>query len=300
MTLPNFFIVGAARSGTTSLYNYLDQHPEVYMSPVKEPNFYFLEGVADQIQGKASKAWLRTCVTTRREYLALFRGITNEKAIGEASVFYLSRDTAAQAIHRDVPHARIFAALRHPVERAYAAYLGLRLAGGEPSRSFREALDRDVERPPSKWYSGRYLYDGLYHEHLSRFFSLFDRTRIHTHLFDDFTTDPMGVVQSIFSQLGIDAGFEPDISIRHNPTGVIRNPVAHWAWSRSRPIRYALRKHLPANVRDLAFPLFARSGLAKPPIPEEIRVELGKYYRPDIERLQDLIDRDLSHWLDLC
>ena len=300
MTLPNFFIIGAARSGTTSLYNYLDQHPEVYMSPVKEPNFYFLEGVADQIRGRASRAWLKTCVATRKQYLALFRGVTDEKAIGEASVFYLSRDIAARAIHRDVPRARIVAALRHPVERAYAAYLGARLAGTERAASFREALDRDVERPPSTWYSGRYRYDGLYYEHLSRFYSLFDRERIHIHLFEDFTTDPRRVVQGIFSKLGVDTSFEPDTSIRHNPTGVIRNPLAHWIWSRSRPIRYRLRKHLTAKVRDLAFPLFARSGLERPPIPEEIRAELGEYYRPDIERLQDLIDRDLSHWLDLC
>jgi len=300
MTLPNFFIVGAARSGTTSLYNYLDQHPEIYMSPVKEPNFYFLEGVAHQIRGKGAKAWLRTCVTTRQEYLALFRGVTDEKAIGEASVFYLSRDTAAQAIQRDVPGAQIFAALRHPVYRAYSAYLGTKLAGTERATSFREALNREVERPPSNWYSGRYRYDGLYFEHLSRFYSLFDRERIHIHLFDDFAADPKRVVQGIFSELGVDASFEPDTTIRHNPTGMIRNPVANWLWTRSRPIRYRLRKQLPANVRDLAFPLFARSGLEKPPIPEEIRAELGKYYRSDIERLQNLIGRDLSPWLDLC
>ncbi|MEJ2086141.1 MAG: sulfotransferase [Acidobacteriota bacterium] len=238
MTLPNFFIVGAARSGTPSLYNYLGQHPQVYMSPVKEPNFYFLEGIADQIRGKASRAWLKTCVTTRKEYLALFRGVADEKAIGEASVFYLSRETAAQAIQRDVPEARIFATLRHPVDRAYSAYLGTRLAGTERAASFRAALDRDVERPPSTLYSGRYRYDGLYFEHLSRFYSLFDRERIHIHLFDDFTTDPMNVVRKIFGQLEVDASFEPDTSTRHNPTGVIRNPLAHWMWTRSRPIRY--------------------------------------------------------------
>jgi hypothetical protein len=300
MTLPNFFIFGAARCGTTSLYNYLKQHPDIYMSPVKEPNFYFLDGVAGQIRGKDHKDWLRTCVTTRGEYLALFDGVTTEKAIGEASIHYLDREAAAAAIYRDVPDARLFASLRHPVERAYAAYMGMKLAGTERAATFREALDLEESRRQSNWSFGGYKGNGLYYKHLNRFFSLFGRDQIHIHLFDDFKTDPTNVVVNILSKLEVDTSFVPDTSIRHNPTGKIRNPLAYFIWTRSRPIRFRLRNRLPARLRDWAFPFFTRSGLDKPPIPDDIRAELGQFYRPDIEKLQDLLDRDLSHWLDLC
>jgi hypothetical protein len=300
MTLPNFFILGAARSGTTSLYHYLRQHPDVYMSPHKEPNFYFLQSEADRLRGNGTKAWLRTCVTTRKEYLALFDGVTTEKAIGEASVGYLSREVAPPAIHRDAPDARLFASLRHPVERAYAAYMGTRLAGREEASSFREALDLEASRLEQNWSFGGYKRYGLYHQQLSRYYSLFDREQIHVHLFDDFKADPTAVVMDILSTLEVDTSFVPDTSVRHNATGTIRNPLAHFIWTRSRPIRTGLRKHLPPVLRDWAFPFFTKSGLDKPAMPEAIRAELGEFYREDIEKLQDLIDRDLSHWLDLC
>ena len=300
MTLPNFFIIGAARCGTTSLYNYLDQHPEIFMCPIKEPNFYYLEGQADKIKGHGTALWLRSCVTTRDDYLSLFSGVTTEKAIGEASVGYISRVEAPPAIHRDVPHAKIFASLRHPVERAYSSYLGMRLAGRERSRTFREALDLEDSRLRDNWSFGGYKTNGLYHQLLSRYYHLFPREQIHVHLFDDFKADPTQVVVNMLERLGVDTTFVPDTSIRHNPTGKIRNPVAHYIWTRSRPIRAGLRRHLPAALRDWAFPFFTRSGLERPPMPEEIRRELGEFYRPDIEKLQDLIDRDLSHWLELC
>jgi len=300
MTLPNFFILGAARSGTTSLYHYLKQHPDVFMSPLKEPNFYYLEGVADQLKGNGTRGWLRTCVSTREEYLALFDGVTTETAIGEASVGYLGREVAPAAIHRDVPDAKLFATLRHPVERAYAAYMGMRLAGREPASSFREALDLEQSRMERNWSFGGYRKYGLYSNQLNRYYSLFDREQIRIYLFDDFKADPTAVVMDILGALGVDTGFVPDTSVRHNRTGTIRNPLAHFIWTRSRPIRVGLRRHLSPALRDWAFPFFTKSGVDKPPIPDEIRAELMEFYRSDIEELQDLIDRDLSHWLDLC
>ena len=213
MTLPNFFILGAERSGTTSIYHYLKQHPDVYMSPNKEPNFYFLEGVADKLRGNGTSAWLEGCTTTREAYLALFDGVTTEKAIGEASVGYLSKEGAAAAIHRDVPDARLFAVLRHPVERAYTAYMGMRLSGREPVVTFREALNREASRMAEDWSFGGYRRTGLYCRQLNRYYSLFDREQIRIFLFEDFKSDPAAVVQDIFATLEVDTSFVPDTSI---------------------------------------------------------------------------------------
>lgn len=299
MTLPNFFILGAARSGTTSLYHYLKQHPDVYMSPNKEPNFYRLEGVTDRFRGYGTSGWLKTCTPTRAAYLALFDGVTTEKAVGEASVSYLSRERVPVAIHRDVPDAKLFAILRHPVERAYTAYSGMRLSGRERAATFREALDRESSRMAENWSFGGYRRDGLYYRHLKRYYSLFGHEQIRIFLFDDFKSNPATVVHDIFATLEVDTNVVPDTSVRHNPTGTIRNPLARFLWKRSLPVRAGLRSYLPSSLRDWAFSFFTKSGLVKPPMPEEIRNELLEFYRPDIEKLQDLIDRDLSHWLDL-
>ncbi len=300
MTLPNFFIIGAPRSGTTSLYHYLRHHPDVYMSPKKEPSFYFLEGVADKLKGNGTRGWLKTCATTRKAYLALFEDVTTEKAVGEASVVYLSSEKAPAAIHRDVPDAKLFAILRHPVEQAYASYMGFRLAGREPAATFREALECEPSRMAENWQFGGYRRTGLYCRQLKRYYALFDREQIRIFLFEDFKEDPTAVVQDILATLDVDTSFVPDTSVRHNPTGVIRNPLAHFVWTRSRPIRSGLRNYLPQTLRDWAFPFFTQSGVVKPPMPEEIKQELLEFFRPDIEGLQDLIDRDLSHWLGLC
>ena len=297
MTLPNFLIIGASRSGTTSLYQYLKQHPDVYMSPNKEPNYYFLEGVADSFRGKGTRGWLTTCVTTREEYLALFDGVTTEKAIGEASVGYLSREAAPAAIHRDIPDAKLFAVLRNPVERAYASFMGTRLSGRESATTFREALDLEARRLAENWSFGGYRKDGLYYQQLKRYYSHFDREQLHIFLFEDFQSNPTSIVQAILATLEVDTNIVLDTLTRHNQTGTIRNPLAHFIWTRSLPIRAELRNYLPPALRDWAFPFFTRSGVVKHTMQDNIRIELQEFFRPDIEKLQDLIEKDLSHWL---
>ena len=106
-TLPNFFIVGAAKSGTTSLYHYLGQHPQVFMSPVKEPNF-FSHGMSRRCPGAPDEVVISDC----GEYRDLFAGVQNECAIGEASTSYLPNPDAALRIRERVPGARIIAMLR--------------------------------------------------------------------------------------------------------------------------------------------------------------------------------------------
>src|SRR5579863_1241705 len=133
--LPNFFIVGAPKAGTTSLYHYLDQHPEIYMSPVKETNHFASEirlaGFADELQEqvkrdmRAMQKYLAGPMSEKRfgavglewdDYLKLFRNATDEKAIGEASVCYLWSRTAAKNIFARIPRAKIIMILRDPAE----------------------------------------------------------------------------------------------------------------------------------------------------------------------------------------
>ena len=145
-TVPNFFIAGAPKAGTTSLYHWLAAHPQVYMSPIKEPSYFSLEARPEnfapefQANMRRQMAQLSACeggsvqsrfqgfVAEWEGYLRLFARVTNETAIGEASVFYLWSKTAAQGIAERVPHARILLILRDPAERAFSQYLHYRLA----------------------------------------------------------------------------------------------------------------------------------------------------------------------------
>jgi hypothetical protein len=122
MTMPNFLIIGAAKSGTTSLHHYLKQHPQVYMSQIKEPSFFAFEGTKPAIPGPWKRWAAHNFITDIQAYRSLFQGVSDEVAIGEASTIYLVHPTAPQRIRHYVPDAKLIAILRDPAERAYSNY----------------------------------------------------------------------------------------------------------------------------------------------------------------------------------
>src|SRR5436309_11753413 len=134
MTLPNFLIIGAAKAGTTSLYHYLRQHPDIYMSPVKEPAYYASASVA-------ARSGRSRGIRTRAAYERLFAAAGAERARGEASPQYLNDDAAPDRIAADLRDVRLIVSLRNPVDRAYSSYLG-RVAGGTERRRVDEAMRR--------------------------------------------------------------------------------------------------------------------------------------------------------------
>ena len=164
--LPNFFVVGAGKAGTTSLYNYLKAHPQIYMSPIKEPHHFAtdidvtafsedyrktcLQDVSGYVRGDMTEPVHVAHVTGRDDYLRLFRHAVDEVAIGEISNSYLVSKRAAVEIRAAVPHARIIMVLRDPVARAYSQYL-MDLRIGYVRRSFMEEFETDVARPDASW-----------------------------------------------------------------------------------------------------------------------------------------------------
>lgn len=144
--VPNFFIVGAAKSGTTSLYHYLKQHPEIYMSPVKEPKYFLASINKFPHNGPGDIEVDKKIIRTWDEYLKLFSNASVEKCIGEASCGYLYYcELVAPSIKRISPEAKIIIVLRNPVERAFSAYCYLFREGRE-TLSFEEALKIEEER----------------------------------------------------------------------------------------------------------------------------------------------------------
>ena len=297
MTLPNFLVIGAGRSGTTSLHHYLGQHPDVYLCPEKSPNFFVSHEPLPPWEGPTVRRMAEHWVRDRRTYEALFDGIQDEWAIGEVSPVYLQALGAAPAIRKLCPDARLVAVLRQPVDRAYAHFLGRRRDGLDSRRTFREVVDDERSRPlPDAVAFGSYLGCGRYHHFLGPYYELFPRDRIRVYLFEDLLTDAAGLLSDLFAFLGVDPEFAPSTAKRHAETGVIENPVLRAVWTGSVRARTALRPHLPAGVRDLGRGIFARR-LAKEALEPGLRAELVEVFRDDIGKLQGLIGRELGHWL---
>jgi hypothetical protein len=313
MTMPNFFIIGAQKAGTTSLYHYLKQHPQVYMSPVKEPFFFNHEispngEVLKERFGGPDRSPNAKCANLE-EYRTLFEGVGEEEAIGEASVLYIYAPGTAERIERHVPGARAIALLRDPTDRAYSAFKYALRIGVEPLTDFAQALREEENRIRDNWhYALHYRRRGLYHEQLKRYYEVFGRERMGVWLYDELKEDPVSVAQSVFGFLGVEDSFVPDTSSKHNPASVPKNEAARLAIRFMNATFPAVRKIVPSApvVRKIVPSAYKVRQLANrrilteesPPLDPEVRAELVEGYRQDILRLEELIGRDLSAWLD--
>ena len=274
MPLPNFLIIGAAKAGTTSFYDWLRAHPQIFMPELKEPRFFAYDGQPGRFYP----------VKTLQEYLALFEGVTDEVAIGEASPVYLRTPAAAHRIRATLPGVRLIVSLRDPVDRARSLYeMRLRDKGENAGRSFLEALEVDPD-----------LREG-YHPFLKVYLELFGPTAMRIILLEDIESDSAGVLQALFGFLEVDPEFHPDISKISNIGGLPRFAQLH-KYYREPHIRRFGRRILPRPVLDRVRQL-AYANLRKRPMAAEERARALDVFRDDILRTQELIGRDLSAWL---
>ncbi len=265
--LPNFLVIGSSRSGTTSLYHHLGNHPQAYVTPVIEPRFFAFEDSALDFAGPGDHLLRHRVIERWDDYIDLFSAAQGQRAVGEVSPAYLCSADAARRIHRRVPGARILAILRNPVERAVSSFCLERLDGFEPEDSLRAAIGKEESRREANWsYVWRYHHRGLYHRHLRRYFDLFPREQIGVWLYEDWEPDSgRTLLEAVFAFLGL----EPHLGV---PDEVVR-------LNTTRPDRFRAR------------------GLQRPEPSADDLAWLTELYREDIERLEVLLGRDLSHWL---
>jgi hypothetical protein len=314
VTVPNFFVVGAPKAGTTSLYRYLDQHPQIYMSPIKEPHYLADEIRIEAFEGEMQRAaiarsadlrnYLNGPVTEKfsggpieewQDYLKLFTHALGHTAIGEASTCYLWSPTAATNIHRHFPTAGIIMVLRDPADRAFAQYVHM-LSFAKKTIAFAEHMDASL-RATTKRVSELYpfLDFGLYFEQVRRYLSLFPRERVHLCFYEDYQREPMTFLQDIFRFLGVNRAFQPDMSEKHMQARV---PQSHAVnnWLKRVGLWQLIRNVSPpgfrAGLRRLAFR--PRGELR---LNEADRARLVAFYRDDVQNLSALLKRDLSAWL---
>ncbi|CAN5645759.1 sulfotransferase [soil metagenome] len=276
------------------------------MSPVKEPHFFALEGESVTFVGPRDKEILdHIAVTEIEPYRDLFSGVSNETAVGEASAVYLYSSKAPKRIRRHLDEVKLIAVLRHPAERAYSSYLHMVRDGREPLDDFGQALREEKARTQNNWAPiWHYKRAGFYSGQLARYFEEFDRQQIRIYLYEDLKDASADKLKDILQFVEVDDTFVPDMSGRYNVAGIPKNRSLHAVHQfliKPHPVKSVLKPIVPKNLRRGAIERLVNGirnqNLVKPPFPTEVREQLVEDYREDIQKLEDLIQRDLSGWL---
>ncbi len=300
MTMPTFLIIGAAKSGTSALWKYLPQHPDIYMSPKKEPHFFAYENAVPDANGP--RDYTKYAKTNLTAYQALFADVTTEKAIGEAATTSLYIPRAVERIKHYIPQAKFIAMLRQPADRAYSSFMHLIRDRREPVKDFREALKLEHGRIADHWgFMWHYTQMGFYYEQVRRFYDNFNREQVRIYLYDEFNTNPLCIIQDIYRFLEVNDDFIPDMSVRANMSGVQKSKITEGlitaVFDRPNLLRFIFRKLLSEEKRWRFTTSVRNRNLKQKTLSLNLRCELTQLFREDILRLQDLLDRDLSHWL---
>jgi len=298
---PNFFIVGAPKSGTTSLHNYLSEHPDVFMSRNKEPCFL------------APDFFSPAYPQTEEEYLRCFEGYSGESRVGESTSTYLYSKLAAKRIHEYAPDAKIIAMVRNPVDLVLSLHAQRLKEGNENIARLDDALEAESDRRQGKRipvgfrYPKEYLLYreyGKYAEQLKRYFREFGRESIHVVIFEDFKRDTVSEFAKVCHFLNISTKFKPDMRI-YNPAQTPRFITLNRGFAIITPAIDAIGKWLkpiiPSRVLKLLsrayrsfWNLNLRTGRRKDDT--VMRLKLSSYYRQEIKDLEIILARDLSCW----
>ena len=293
---PNFFIVGAPKCGTTSMYTYLDQHPDVFMPEVKEPHHF-----ADDMK---SRGYLREPAG----YYALFANAGSCSRVGEASVWYLYSETAAARIHAAIRSAKIIVMLRNPVDMLHSLHSQCLYSGQETIRDFEEAFEAESDRRAGhRWPNGEfenklfYSAVGDYAPQIERYFRLFGRENVHVIFYDDFREQLLSEYQNCLRFLELDATFVPEFGVANANKKVHSTKLQRLIRRPSPRLRSWTRRIVPSPIRRAVISSatnWNRYYAPREPMSPATRERLQEQFREPIEVLSILLDRDLSHWCD--
>lgn len=294
--MANFFIVGAAKAGTTSLSKYLNQHPDIFMSPIKEPKYFSVPDNRYPHTGPGAAHADSRVIKNKGDYDLLFNGAENYRVRGEASVDYLYYPGVAKRIKQYNPDAKIVIILRNPVERAYSAYMHY-IRDGHESLSFEDALAAEVDRKlENREFFWLYKELGYYYEQVKRYLNCFDETQIHIELFDDFQVDSLEVTKNIYNFLNVSTRFIPDIEERLNVSGLPSNQWLHFILNKPNSLKMIIKPLLPHALRRAILKSVNSKNITKQTIDPKTAIQLREIYRDDILKLQALIGRNLEAW----
>jgi hypothetical protein len=302
MALPDFFVIGAPKAGTTALHVALSRHPQLWMSPFKEPKHFLCDGRPPQHRGPGDARTSRQAVWRRQDYEALFDDSPAGVLRGESTSLYLADTAAHRRIAAAVPEARLIALLRDPIDRAHSNWTHLWSAGLEPERDFLRACELEGQRAAAGWAPfWRYLGLGRYGEQLTHLYRTFSRERVLVLRYRDLRDAPLATLDRICGFLGVEEGHLTELpaenvtvhagdsrldrvaaqALRIGTTVEHRLPEAWWT-----PIDGYLSRHLQRQQRR------------RTPLAPYQREALIPEVASDVEILEELVGGSFQDWVD--
>jgi hypothetical protein len=302
MKTPNLFIVGHPRTGTSSLHDYLKQHPDIFMSPIKEPN-YFAKDFHEESDRFHQKA-LYFPFRTGKRYLRLYKNWTNEKIAGEASATSLYSKISAKEMYRLNENSKVIMSFREPVDFLFSYHSTAIFSLGEDVKDFRQALSIEPERKKGHYLSKRVIIPSWlfysqfidYSQQLKRFSSLFDKDQIKVLIFNDFKMDTRRIYREILSFLDVDPNFVPDFAVVNPYKKSVK-------WPRLKHLLFDspyFRKIQHLIFRDTVYArlvqFYKKMILIEEPkqtLDPQLKKELMLTFKIEVEKLSDVLQRDL-------
>lgn len=292
---PNFFIVGAPKSGTTALYKYLREHPSVFMPDRKEPHYFAPDLPSPRY------------VHDEASYLSLFEAGRGRARVGEASVYYLYSRESARLIRAFRPDARIIIMVRNPVDMIHSLHSQRLYSGHEDIEDFEEALAAESDRKEGRRIPPNgdpvpclfYREMGRLSGQLQRYLDVFPREQVHVIVYDDFARDTAGAYRKVCEFLGLDASVEPDW-VTHNPNKQVRSEWLRTLLKFTPFTKQVARAFLPRSARQAIAKGLVQANTRyekRIPLRPELRRQLQDEYESEVKELGDLLGRDLSHWV---
>tara|TARA_B100000678_G_scaffold168878_1_gene140942 strand:+ start:51 stop:935 length:885 start_codon:yes stop_codon:yes gene_type:complete len=285
---PNFFIVGAPKSGTTNISYYLMQHPQVFMPENLEPYYFARLDIPQNYE--------REIISNEKKYLNLFKNTKSCRAIGESSPVYLYCPHSALEIKNRFPNSKIIISLRNPIEIAYSEYFSLKFMGFDKNASFNELLNSSEEQlTRNEFHIDSLLEAGFYSKHIKRFQEIFSKNQIKIIIFEEYIKNTIPTINSILSFLDI----QKSIIFKTAPKGAYKIPrnFASQKLMNNFTFRKAAKFIIPTVARQKIGERFLVKESSRPPLKQNERQRLKEIYQDDVENLDKLLGRRLP-WKD--
>ncbi len=302
MALPDFFVAGVPKAGTTALHAALARHPELYLSPVKEPKFFLTDEQPPPAQGGPGDArTYREQVWRRSDYEALFSAAPAGALRGESTPFYLYSQAAQERIRALVPEAKLIVVLRDPIERAHSNWTHLWSAGLDPIDDFVRACAAEDRRIADGWADfWHYLNLGLYGRQLEHLYSVFPREQVLVFRYRALIADPAGLLNIVCRFLGVQQDVvtevpRENVTAQPNPTG--RHRFIGRLLRTSSAVTSRLPRHVGSSVVGVLERRLQADAQPRQPLTWEQRQALIRYFEADIRLLESITGEDFGDWL---
>jgi hypothetical protein len=298
VTLPNFLIVGAEKCGTTSLYQYLKQHPDVYLPAKKELHYFAYDDIGKIARDPGGQSVLTHACATREEYESYYRGIGAYAAVGEVSPSYFYFSQTSERLQSELDDPRIIIMLRDPVKKAHSQYMHL-VRDNREHLSFFDALMAEEQRIEAAWGPlWRYTESSLYSSRVAKYLQVFGKDRVKIGFFEDLLKSPKTVVNDLFEFIGVAPDGSIDTSRVYNKSGRPRSRLLADFLAKPNPVTTAARRWVPEHLRDrIRHAMLDLNTGRKDAIDDRSRAYLRQRFAGDVRELEQILGKRLN-WSD--